>query len=773
MADENLTTRMLDKVRRFAEATPEERIALIRDLPRAMALAAKAVLAPPHEVRQFTAPELVNQALVWSTGQQAELLGAEASLTDWARRWLTAQLEAIRLADGGDGLVDRILLDLSPGRSNPAIAHYADKVRHAWLVGAAAPAEPLERGTFLEADLARPLPLPSESVDLVVSANGLDCLSRDGRLGIMREIERVLKPGGRVLVTLSYVFGLTQRVLDRIAKDKALGHRTDAIRSGLDLAEILNEAGALRLLGEYDPSVVPGFEEFDERKVRKLPGLLLEPLGESEWAAQARASIRRMRRAVLGLVVEKPPVGDTHAARAARTRSLTRIGVTGPGPRFERLLTACPSLEGKKILVVSDDASDFAAQIEHAGATVHSCVPDMATYEAVTKRFPGRRCWIHDLNQPWTLAVGERYDIVVAFDVLQRLDDPQPFMAYVTQLAPEVVIDTLVVDSADQKVARLDEEQARCAPSPGWIEEQCERFDVDVHDLSHALDDAPDGSYAWTAADSGNHTRNGVPLRRLYLCRRRRDALSPLIVHVHMQKTGGQSVNEFLRKYSLRRMLFFFDEEHKPGQWDVFERAVNRQRPEPLVFTSHVMRYTFPPLLGGRLALYFSLFRHPYDVVFSYVKYIRKRYDLQLPSLKRILPENVKEMSVEQLMKWYLRNPVIEHFAGHLLPVFHLTQMDDVERAKQLVGRFLFIGITEEMQRSMAVLKRKLAPYGFVFPDIAWEWRNTTADVELGGYDIRQDKEFLDYAENNLAHEVAFYEWAREQFERDAAHYGI
>ncbi len=773
MADENLTTRMLNKARRFAEATPEERIALIRDLPRAMALAVKAAVAPTPEVRHFSAPELIDQALVWGTEQQADVLGAQASPTDWAYRWLIAQLEAVRMAQGGDGLVDKVLLDLGPGGWNPVIADYANTVRHAWLVGSVEPAEPLERGTFLEADLEGPLPLPSESVDLVVSANGLDRLSREGRLGVMGEIERVLKPGGRGLIALSYVFGLTQRILDRLAKDKALAERRGVIRSRLDVAEMLDRASALRLLGQRDTSTVPGFDGFNKRKLRKLPGLLIEPLGESEWASHARASVRRMRRAVLGLVVEKPPVGDAEAASAARARSLTRLGEAGSGPRFERLLTACPSLEGKKVLVVYDDASDFAAQIEHAGATVHSCVPDMATYETVTKRFPKRHCWVHDLDRPWALAVGDRYDVVVAFDVLHRLADPEPFMAYVTQLAPQIVIDTLVVDSSDEKVASLDGEPARCAPSPGWIEEQCERFHLDVHDLSHAVEDAPDGVYAWPAADSGSHERDGTPLRRLYLCRRRRDALSPLLVHVHMQKTGGQSVNEFLRKYSLRRMLFFFDEEHKPGQWDVFERAANNKRPEPIVFTSHVMRYTFPPLLGGRLALYFSLFRHPYDVLLSYVKYIRKCYELQLPSTKRILPADIKEMSVEQIMKWYLRNPLLEHFAGHILPVFHLTQMDDLERAKQLVSRFLFIGITEEMPRSMAVLKRKLAPYGFVFPDIAWEWRNTTADVELGGYDVRKDKEFLAYADKHLAHEVAFYEWARERFERDAARYGI
>ncbi len=774
MGHRNLSTRLLNKARRFADATLDERLAAIRDLPRVMFQMAKAAVTPQPEKRDDPRVAAVTgQALVWGTKKHAKLFGAKAQPMDWAYRWVMAQLRVIRLLNGGDSLVDKVLLDLGAGRWNPVMAEYATKVRHAWLVDKVDPGESFARGTFLRADLNAPLPLPSGGVDIVVSVNTLEHLSSKDRLGLMREIERVLAPGGRALITMSYFFDLDDRALDVLSKDTALVEQGNGIVSCLDVASMLDAASGMRLLGESDRSLFPGFDGFDERTVRGVDGLLTEPLTDSKWATLApETNALGLTWAVFGMVLEKPAVGDIEAAAARGRKSTARLGAATTDRRFERLLTACSTLEGKRVLVVDDDGGELSGAIEHAGATVHSCVADMEAYAAVKARFPGRTCWVHDLEQPWNLRVGDRYDLVVAFDVLHRLADPEPFMAYVTQLAPQLVIDTIVVDSAQETVAPLNDDESRCAPSPAWIKERFERLDVDVVDLSDAVEDGPDGCYTWRAADSGTHLVDGRPRRRFYLCRRRRDALSPLLVHVHIQKSGGQSVNDFLGKHSWHRMVHFYKDQPMMGRWDVFDRVVNEPS-EPLIFTSHVTRLSFPPLLGRRLALYSSVFRHPYDAVFSYVKYIKKNYELQVPSLRKILPENIKEMAVEDIMKWYLRNPLPVHFTGHTLPVFFLTGMADLERAKQIVGRFFFVGITEEMERSMALLRKKLVAYGFHFPKVPWVKKNVTSDVKLGGYDIRQDHEFLEYAEKNLKHETEFYEWARERFERDAERFGV
>jgi ubiquinone/menaquinone biosynthesis C-methylase UbiE len=52
--------------------------------------------------------------------------------------------------------------------------------------------------TTVEADITAPLPLDSQSVDAVVCQNVVECVAN--RAGLLREIHRVLKPGGRALV---------------------------------------------------------------------------------------------------------------------------------------------------------------------------------------------------------------------------------------------------------------------------------------------------------------------------------------------------------------------------------------------------------------------------------------------------------------------------------------------------------------------------------------------------------------------------------------------
>ena len=52
--------------------------------------------------------------------------------------------------------------------------------------------------TTVEADITAPLPLDSQSVDAVICQNVVECVA--DRAGLLREIHRVLKPGGRALV---------------------------------------------------------------------------------------------------------------------------------------------------------------------------------------------------------------------------------------------------------------------------------------------------------------------------------------------------------------------------------------------------------------------------------------------------------------------------------------------------------------------------------------------------------------------------------------------
>ena len=62
---------------------------------------------------------------------------------------------------------------------------------------------------FHQADLNRSIPLPDNSYDCIVSIGVLEDL--ENHVQFMREVMRVLKPGGTVILTMPNVLGLPSR----------------------------------------------------------------------------------------------------------------------------------------------------------------------------------------------------------------------------------------------------------------------------------------------------------------------------------------------------------------------------------------------------------------------------------------------------------------------------------------------------------------------------------------------------------------------------------
>jgi len=193
----------------------------------------------------------------------------------------------------------------------------------------------------------------------------------------------------------------------------------------------------------------------------------------------------------------------------------------------------------------------------------------------------------------------------------------------------------------------------------------------------------------------------------LFLCKRQRDFLEPMIVHVHIPKAAGQAFEDFLSQNFPGRVRLYYPEKAATAQWDLFKKEIQADS-SPLVFSSQSMNMYFPPILGNRIPLYVSFFRHPFGMIFSYVKYIKKNYEKLSATHKAILPDKLQSMSVEESVKWHIRN------GGFFpLPVLELTKGLGVKRAKEIVDRFFFTGIVEEMDRSIKLLSLKLEPYGF------------------------------------------------------------
>ena len=56
------------------------------------------------------------------------------------------------------------------------------------------------RVAFVQTSLADPLPIASNSIDCVISNGVINLLPKKGKENLKKEIYRVLKPGGRVII---------------------------------------------------------------------------------------------------------------------------------------------------------------------------------------------------------------------------------------------------------------------------------------------------------------------------------------------------------------------------------------------------------------------------------------------------------------------------------------------------------------------------------------------------------------------------------------------
>ena len=106
--------------------------------------------------------------------------------------------EAILDLGCGTGAEMKQILSLRRGITVVGLDHSETMLREA----RARLSRHLKRGTvtLVAGDAGKRLPFPSDSFDAVFSAELMECVPATKQVGLLREIRRVLKPGGRVLI---------------------------------------------------------------------------------------------------------------------------------------------------------------------------------------------------------------------------------------------------------------------------------------------------------------------------------------------------------------------------------------------------------------------------------------------------------------------------------------------------------------------------------------------------------------------------------------------
>ena len=207
--------------------------------------------------------------------------------------------------------------------------------------------------------------------------------------------------------------------------------------------------------------------------------------------------------------------------------------------------------------------------------------------------------------------------------------------------------------------------------------------------------------------------------------RRNREPITPLILHSHIPKTAGTTVSSGFR----RSFEFFHIHHYHPDPYYI----LTRERLETLLeiyprlrsISSHHLR-SFPLSVGARPTFLVTFLRKPEDAFISQLRYVQRKY-WSLPEAWRALwPKEAPHLTLRELARRcldeefsnqdlspqtrFLCNPDAAESFG--LADGNKKGVNNYELAHQILTGFHFVGIVEEMKKSLELLADRLRQRG-------------------------------------------------------------
>jgi SAM-dependent methyltransferase len=184
---------------------------------------------------------------------------------------------------------------------------------------------------------------------------------------------------------------------------------------------------------------------------------------------------------------------------------------------------------GMRVLEVGAGLGHLGDAFADLGFDVTSTDGRQEHVEAMRAR--GRESFVLDLDLTGVNEADD-FELVFAFGVLYHLAHPEEFLHTCGKAAKVLLLETAVCDRREPVVDWVSEsggwrgkDQAvggrGCRPSPSWVENTCREAGFDtVRDISSPLGDWSSGTYGWEPRDNGEWRRDGVNLRKMWVCER-------------------------------------------------------------------------------------------------------------------------------------------------------------------------------------------------------------------------------------------------------------
>jgi SAM-dependent methyltransferase len=676
------------------------------------------------------ADDAVESALTWAKLSDCARFGIAPTTEGWTRAWIRRQLERIDLASS-------VLLDLGSGGHSPLTAWYCGRARHAFLIDLHDPPARFPRATSLVHDLEWPLPIPSESVDIVISASAFQFLTPAGRRLQMAEIQRVLRPGGIALLTMVWLFPLTPGALLTLANEPFMEQRKIRFFGAPDIADMLKHGGNLRVDGDFVPTNFPGFEDFSLQTIPDDPQLLVTGLTDFDPSAFRPETVALgIQRLAMGMRLKKEPAQHS----LARTELLPDSRESRGNPReLIRTIESGRMVSGSRILIVEREGPDeLVTELARQGAKVeHLRIDD--------------RFW---------KCTGV-YDYVIARNCLSRQRNPAKFLRALAETGAQIWIDDTLVDSGKYECAYIPPGDVVEHPQlPGkmrislsWLFRELMRMDFDPV-LLH-----PPELFA------GNGQILQSPKRMLISAARRRRACDypPLLVHVHLPKNAGSSFNDLLLSSFGRQFVPMYLKDPRQRFDELSFSHALRAQPIARAVASHSFG-VFPPVIAGYRPLYVAFLREPLARQYSYYRFGRTRFDELSKEHVGVLPPDFQLMSIQEFLRF--ETTLAENHVLNSSQAFFLTGGDDAQPAIDVLSQFFFVGVVEQMELSMTLLRAKLQQIGLPLDPGPLKRVNTaTAPEDNVSYgETPEARELLKHLEPDLQ----LYEWGCKHLEAEA-----